>query len=170
MDRTKKKFAKIYNKNIDKIYRFIFLKVSSQEKAEDITSQVFLKGWNTFQNKEIKNPTAFLYQIARNSIVDFYRERDKFQTVSTEDFQIPDSSQSLEEKVTHNSDIQLVKKSLGNIKGEYQDLIIWHYIDDLSIKEISKILGKQEGTVRVSLYRAIRSLKKDIRKRNIQEA
>ena len=43
MANPREKFSKIYDKYIDKIYRFVFLKVSSQEIAEDLTSEVFLK-------------------------------------------------------------------------------------------------------------------------------
>ena len=167
MDKLKKKFGKIYDKNVEKIYRFVFLKVNSQETAEDITSQVFLRGWQAFQDKEkdIKNPRAFLYQIARNSIIDFYRERDKAKIISSEDFyipNIPDSALNPEEKAIIGSDVEVIKNGLRGLKSDYQDVVIWHYLDDLSIKEISKILGKQEGTVRVVLHRAIQSLKKEI--------
>ena len=56
-------FSSIYDEYIEKIYRFVYLKVSSREVAEDITSKVFLKGWETYNSsKHIKNPGAFLYQ------------------------------------------------------------------------------------------------------------
>ena len=42
-------FGKIYDEYIEKIYRFVYLKVDSQETAEDITSKVFLKGWETYR-------------------------------------------------------------------------------------------------------------------------
>jgi len=162
MDKSKKKFAKIYDKNVDKLYRFVYLKVSSQEKAQDITSQAFLKGWRTFQNGDIENPKAFLYQIARNLIVDSYREKDKAQFVSYEDIQVSDPTPGPDTDAVLDSDVEFIKKNLSNLKGEYQDIIIWHYIDDLSVKEISKILGKKQGTVRVTLHRALRSLRKKI--------
>ena len=66
MDKNKEKFGSIYDQYIEKIYRFVYLKVNSQEIAEDISSKVFLRGWESYQkNSEIKNIGAFLYQIAR---------------------------------------------------------------------------------------------------------
>ena len=71
-------FAKIYDKYLDKIYRFIFFRVSSQESAEDLSSQVFLKALEYLNSeKNIDNLQAFLYQIARNLIIDFYRRRGR---------------------------------------------------------------------------------------------
>lgn len=86
MDSINEQFSQIYDQYIDKIYRFIYLKVSSQEIAEDITSKVFLKGFEAYKDSKssIGNPGAFLYQIARNAIVDHYRSKGRTMTISTE--------------------------------------------------------------------------------------
>ena len=93
----KKEFGKIYDKNINQIYRFVFLKVSSREKAEDLTSEVFTRGWNRFKDgKKIDNVRAFLYRVARNLIIDHYREKGRVRTISTEDVSIKDPGIGIE--------------------------------------------------------------------------
>ena len=84
-----KKFLEIYDENVGKIYRYIYFRLDSEELAQDLTSEVFLKSWQYFSNpasgsKKIffrqrhwENPRAFIYQVARNLIVDFYRQKDK---------------------------------------------------------------------------------------------
>ncbi len=52
MDKKRKEFSKIYNKYIDKIYRFIILKVSSEEVANDLCSETFLRGWQSFERQQ----------------------------------------------------------------------------------------------------------------------
>lgn len=167
----RKEFSKIYDKYIDKIYRFIFLKVSSPEIAEDLTSETFLRGWMAFKqqttnNKQptnkIENPPAFLYQIARNLVVDHYREKGKFQVVSALNYRIIDPRINLEERANLSSDLEEVRRSLANLKDEYQDVIIYRYLDELSVPEIAKIMEKSEGTVRVLLHRALKSLKNEL--------
>lgn len=113
-------------------------------------------------NQKIENIQAFLYQIARNLVTDFYREKAKTQVVSAESAQINDPRTNLEEKVLLSSDIDTVRQALGNLKDNYQVIIIWHYLDDLSIPEIAKILEKPEGTVRVTLHRALKALKNEL--------
>lgn len=185
MANPKKKFSKIYDQYVEKIYRFVFFRVNSQETAEDLTSKVFLKGWEAFKNKklirfaswrvadknqkeiqsqnEIKNPQAFLYQIARNLVIDYYREKGRTQIVSTEFIpQIADPRTNLEEIAKTNSDLEIVKQAMINLKEDYQEVIIWHYLDDLSISEIAEILNKQEGAVRVMLHRALKDLKNEL--------
>lgn len=164
MDSYQEVFGQIYDQNIDKIYRFIFLKVNSQETAEDLTSETFLKGWRTFQDREkkIDNPSAFLYQIARNLIIDFYRERGKMQIVSTENVQIDDPRNNLEEKLLLSSDMDIIRRALSSLKEDYQTVVICHYLNDLPVPEIAKIMEKPEGTVRVTLHRALKALKKEL--------
>jgi len=164
MNNPRENFSQIYDQCVDKIYRFIFLKVSSQEIAEDLCSETFLKGWQSFKdnNKEIKNPQAFLYQIARNLIVDHYREKGRTQIVSADCVPITDPKIALEENALLESDLNEIKAVLVNLKEEYQEVVIWRYIEDLTIPEIAKMLDKKEGTVRVLLHRALKSLKKEV--------
>ena len=163
MEKPQKIFSELYDQYVDKIYRFIFLKVSSQEVAQDLTSETFLRGWKVFRNpKDIENPPAFLYKIARNLVIDHYREKEQKSTISIEDLRIVDPRSNLEEKAILTSDLNTIKGALTNLKEDYQTVIIWHYLDDLSIPEIAKILEKPEGTVRVTLHRALKNLKNEL--------
>lgn len=161
MSNSKKKFSKIYDRYVDGIYRFIFLKVSSVETAQDLTSETFLRGWKAFETsqKSIDNPQAFLYRIARNLIVDFYRDKNKAQVVSAEYVQIADPSQNSEEKAKIDSDMRGIHQALAGLKDDYQNVIIWRYLDNLSVPEVAKLLNKSEKTTRVTLHRALKSLK-----------
>jgi RNA polymerase sigma-70 factor (ECF subfamily) len=167
--KLKKEFEKIYYQYIDKIYRFIFLKVDSQQTAEDLTSEVFLRYWKVFsnlENQKFDNPgvkiphiSGFLYQTARNLVIDFYREknRTKIKTlenatkIGQEDVQI--------RKINQDKELDTIKKTLSLLNDEYQNLIIWHYIEDLPISEIAKITKKSESAIRMQLSRALKTLK-----------
>ena len=161
MKKAKEEFSRIYDDCIAKIYRYIYLKVNSQDIAQDLSSETFLKGWQVFKDnsREIENPQAFLYQIARNLVIDYYREKDRSRTVSTEFVSLTDQAEDLHERAMSDSELEMVKASLAGLKDDYQEIIIWHYIDDYSIEEISKMMDKSEGAVRVMLHRALKSLK-----------
>ena len=161
MANLRKNFSKIYDQYIDKIYRFVFLKVNSRDIAEDLCSETFLRGWKSFKNKNntIENPQAFLYKIARNLITDYYRKNGRTQVVPVESVPIPDPRNNLEQEAVLKSDFNNVKIALADLKENEQNIIIWHYLDDLPISEISKMLNKTENTTRVQLHRALKSLK-----------
>ena len=170
MGNPKKEFSKMYDRYIDRIYRFVLLKVGSVEIAEDLTSETFLRGWRFFEKeeKEIDNPQAFLYQIAKNLIADFYRKEGGIQFVSDENFQISDPKEDLERKANLNSDFRVIQQAMANLKEDYQNVIVWRYIDDLPIKKVATLLDKPENATRVTIHRAIKSLKKEIGKKDVK--
>lgn len=163
----KKQFAKFYNQHSPKIYRFVYLKVNSQQDSEDLTSEAFFKFWkNLNDNKEkIDNPRALLYKIANNSVIDFYRKKSRTELITDPEddilTRIKDKS-DLNKEIDLGEDVVQIKEALSNIKEEYKDIIIWHYLDDFSAKEIAQITEKPEGTIRVKIHRALKSLKKAI--------
>lgn len=163
MSNKKKEFGKIYDRYIDKIYRFVFLKVSSQEIAQDISSETFVRGWEKFQIEKIDNPQAFLYQIARNLVIDYYRNKGRVKIISVENLPIVDNKINLEDRVNIDSDIANIKLKLADLKDDYQDVIIWHYLDDLSIKEVAKLMDRSEDATRVLLHRALETLRREVK-------
>lgn len=167
MPKSKKIFEQIFDEYIDKIYRFIFLKVNSQEITEDLTSEVFLRFWNRLNlsdsaENSIENPRAFLYQIARNLVIDYYREKGQTQFVSLDKIGLEDVNINLEKEAILSSEMTQVQKALFGLKQDYQDVIIWHYLEELSIREIAEMLGKSENSVRLMLHRGLKELKQHL--------
>lgn len=160
MKNSREEFSKIYDQYVEKIYRFVFLKVNSQDVAQDLCSEVFTRCWKNFNNGyKIDNIQAFLYKIARNLVIDHYREKGKAQIVSTDSVPIIDAKQSFEEWINNKSDLDTIKAALANINDDYQNMVIWHYIDDLSIPEIAAMTEKSEGAVRTCLSRALSDIR-----------
>ncbi len=157
-------FLSFYDQYVEKIYRYIFFRVGSEFQAQDLTSEVFLRCWRHISNSatiEIKNPRAFLYQIARNLLADFYRQKDKgplsLEEISDKSF--ADKNVNFQNKAEQTMQFEEVKNALFLLNTDYQEIIIWRYLDELEIKEISEILDKSEGAVRVLISRALSNLK-----------
>ena len=167
MSNLRKNYSEVYDKYVKKIYRFVLLKVNSAEIAEDLTSEVFMRGWQSFKGQgpdKIDNLQAFLYQIARNLLADHYRQETKAQLVSVEYAPLlPDARQDLEEMSFIQSDMERVKAALVNINDDYREVIVWYYLDELKVPEIAKILDKSEPTVRVLIHRALQALKAELK-------
>jgi len=168
----KRKFVKFYNQYAPRIYRFVYLKVNSPQDSEDLTSEAFFKFWQDLTNKKekkekIDNHRALLYKIANNLVIDFYRKKSRSELsldpeggvlTKIEDTRNKDFSA----KLALDSDIVEVKKALSNLKPDYQNIIIWRYLDDFSAKEIAQILEKPENNIRVLIHRALKALKKQL--------
>ena len=164
----RREFVKLYDQYAPRIYRFIYLKVNSPQDSEDLTSEAFFRFWQNLANKnnEISNPPALLYRIANNLVTDFYRKKSRTELITDpkEDSilaKVPDAT-DLNKKVNLDSDMVEVKKALSQLKGEYQNILIWYYLDDFSAKEIAQIIGRPEATIRVLIHRALTALKKKL--------
>ncbi len=158
-------FIKAYDLYIDQLYRFIYFKVGSREEAEDLCSSVFLKTWNYILGNNLKDHKtlkALLYKIARNLIIDYYRKNKAKETVSLDDDaarEITDEKQNLKYDLELKADLLVLETKLPELKDEYREVIILRFINELSIKEISEILDKSKGNVRVLIYRSLNAFK-----------
>jgi len=162
-EEIKKEFTKIYYQYIDSIYRFFYLNSDSQEVAEDLTQETFSRLWKALNSQEkIEKPRAYLYRLARNLIVDFYRKTQKNQEILLDSMPEIRDPGDVQKRVIINTEIEKIKKNLQGLKEEYQLVIIWHYLEDIPIKEIAEILNKTEESTRVLLHRALKALKESI--------
>lgn len=163
MDANQEKFSRIYDKYLEQIYRFVFLRVNDKEVAQDLTAETFSRGWESFRKDSgaIQNPRAFLYKIARNLTIDYYRAKGKAKIIAPEaiEYRLVDPRADLEQQAMLASEISNVRAAMSHLNEDYQNAIIWHYIDDLSIKEVSHLLNRSEGATRVLLHRAIEELR-----------
>lgn len=170
-DRDPEAFGELYDEYAPKIYRYLFFRVSTVAEAEDLTAEVFLKTWEYIQRQSgpeatpIANFRAFLYRLARNVAIDFYRERAR-REVSMDDealAQVPEPEEKgALEQAARSSDMRQVERALGELKDEYREVVILRYIEGLSTADIARILEKSKGAVRVTLHRALDALREEM--------
>lgn len=153
-------FGVLYDHYLSRIYRFIYVKVASREDAEDISHQVFLNAWQNMPRYKSKGfPfSSWLYEIARNQVIDYYRTRKE--SVSVDDID-PDSMSEEAHGETLNTELDLerVMKKLRTMKSEYQDVLILRFVEDMSLKEVASALNKTEGAIKLLQHRAVSTLK-----------
>ncbi|KKU48970.1 hypothetical protein A3H10_03860 [Candidatus Uhrbacteria bacterium RIFCSPLOWO2_12_FULL_46_10] len=172
-DRDPDAFGELYDRYAPKIYRYVYFKVSTTTEAEDLTAEVFLKTWEYVQRhadnpeKRIENFRAFIYRLAKNAVVDHYRQRREASILAEdsvlEKVSMPEEMSAVA-KVTLASDMATVEIALKGLKDEYRELLILKYIEGYATHEIAKILEKQKGAVRVGIHRALAALREEIEK------
>lgn len=162
-------FEKVYYAHVDEIYRFVKLRVNSKETAQDITSDIFFKAWRFIKEKgtPILNMRAFLFKIARNLIIDHIRKEKEPLLPLEENIFIVGKS-TLEEKTDISLMNEHLKTALKKLSSSYQELIILRYIEELSLDEISHILGKNKNSLSVGINRALSALKQHLKHINFE--
>lgn len=152
-------FGEIYNFFFKRIYTFIFFRVSHKETAEDMAEEVFLKAWSKIGSVSgAKSLEAWLYQIARNLTVDYYRS--KKQLVELKDIENTLAyDDTVLELMELNHKQAILNRLIKQLPPEYQQVLKLKFFEDLDNEVIAQTLNKSEGAIRVIQFRAISKLK-----------
>lgn len=164
-DKDTKAFEDFYDKNIDDIYRFIYFKVGKKDDASDLSSLVFLKTWEHIQKNGIKDCAtlrALVYKVARNVIIDHYRN-SRPESLSLDDenhkIDVVDEDYDLVGEIADKEEYEKLLLKIMDLKNEYREILIMRFVNDLSLDEIADITGKKKMNIRVLLHRAVKALK-----------
>lgn len=160
-------FERIYDAYSERLYKFIFLRVGHKEVAEDILADSFVKAWvKISQINSSKAFSAWIFQIAKNNIIDYYRVRKS--TIAIEEVE-----QTLEDAANpiNETDLRLDQKrilsALTALPKDQQQVIRYKFFEDLTNPEIALILNKTEGAIRVIQHRAIVRLQEILRQKKV---
>lgn len=149
----------LYDKYIDKIYKYIYLKTSSKETAEDITSEVFLKALDKIKNFKIYDwcsVQAWFYKIASNKVIDFYKKNKTTEEIW--DYLELSIFENYNEKIDNKDKLSEVISFLKTLKKEQRDVFMLRIWDDLSYKEISEITWKNVDNCKKIVSRIIKKI------------
>lgn len=141
----------------EKIYTFCYFKVHNREIAEDIAQETFLKYFETTSYLEKGKKLAFLYTIARNCCIDYYRKTKI--TISINEL----SKLSIEDEFNIEASIA-VQSAVAKLNTEEQEIILLRFTNELSIVEIAEYLGLSRFCVHRKLKAIEQKLKTILRK------
>lgn len=156
-----KAFGELYDAYIGKIYDFIYYKTLHKQTAEDLTSTTFTKALAAVPSFSGNKGTfqAWLYQIARNTVIDHYRTQKH--DANIEDAWTLPAGTSLETDIANRELLEQVQKALSAFSDEQRTIVILRVWQGLSYKEISEIVGKSENNCKVIFSRTIGKIRKD---------
>lgn len=157
-------FEKLYEKYIDVIFAFILRKTSDTQVAEDICSQVWIKALKSlefFGDKENANFKAWIYCIAQNTVIDYYRT--KKESVDVESIAEPWINNDFAQAIDQKSKLDEVLKYMESLKPLEREIVTLRIWDDLSYKHIAKILDKKEDACKKTFSRALKKIQANIK-------
>ena len=163
-------FSKLYEYYVDKVYKYNYYKVSSQDEAFDLTETVFLKVWDNLKSYKPKAGSSFgswVFRIAHNLLVDHYRL--KKETVELTEVH---ADQRDEASPLHKTEEVLrkgtLKQAMSKLKDIYREVLTLSYLNELSNSEVAELMNKSEGGLRVLKFRALQELKKVLEQMGIK--
>lgn len=152
------KFSLIFEAFYKKVYQFVYFRTLHKETAEDLTSMVFVKALEHISSfdKSKAQFSTWIFQIARNSVIDFYRS--KKESVNIEDVWDLQSKENLEQELDIREKLEQVKGYLQTLPARQREIIIMRVWDGLSHKEIAEILSISEANSKMIFSRVLKEL------------
>jgi RNA polymerase sigma-70 factor (ECF subfamily) len=154
-------FAELYDEFMPKVYRYISYKVNNVQLTEDLTSIVFEKALDNFERYSSDKAafSTWIFSIARNTLIDYYRTNAKKQTESLdESFDIMSEDDSPNEELEKKEEREYLRRCLLKLPAEEQEIIRLKFAAEFNNRQIAKILGLSESNVGVKLFRSLKKL------------
>lgn len=150
-------FSRLVELHQDGLRRFLFNLSGDGMLTDDLAQETFLKAWLGIRSfKGLSGFRTWLYRIAVNEYVSWRRNRQVAMLGQAADLV---SLTSGELSVSSTSDAGIDAQTLlATLKDTERMVTILFYINDMSIKEITKVTGMAEGTVKSHLSRARRKM------------
>lgn len=151
-------FKGFYNQHFDRVYRFIFFRVSSKEVAEDLTSEVFISALKHFHKYDsTKSTTAWIMTITRNRLKNHWRDRRVETDVDEVAFML--KGEDGRETLERTGDEIILRKALDELQPKDRQLVEMKYLIGYGYKDMAEILEKSVGALKVETHRAMKKLK-----------
>jgi len=153
--------TQLYEDNFNRIYRYVLVKTGDRMEAEDITQQVFLKAIQSISGFKIKGVpfSAWLYRIAHNQIVDYYRKKAKRVSVPLEE-NITSGKDDPTREVERIMDAESLSQAMMKLTKLQQEVLSLRFTGEMPIAQVARIMGKSEGAIKALQHSAILSLRK----------
>jgi RNA polymerase sigma-70 factor (ECF subfamily) len=155
--------TQIYEENFDRIYRYIVLKIGERTEAEDMTQQVFLSAFKSISSFKWKGRpfSAWLYRIAHNQIVDYFRKKSKRATVPLDE-SLPNGGNDPQLTAELNLAIESLVSATSKLTKAQREVISLRFAGELPVAQVARIMGRSEGAIKALQHSAIVSLRKEL--------
>ena len=150
-------FGALYDRYVQRVYRFCYYRTNNKADAEDLTAQIFLIVLETLPRYRQQGHFAgWLFSIARNKVSDHHR---RVPHMSLDESTLPPIQIDFEINVETSQRKESLLKLIQALAEDERELIHFRYVAELSFAEIAQALKKNEDAVKKMLYRLIARLK-----------
>ena len=159
--------AHIYDTYAPAIYRYVYRRTGHTNTAEEITAETFHRFLVAL--KQGGGPTdylsAWLYRVAHNLIVDFYRRQPAQEPATLEDVILADGDHGVEH-LARQTQVERARAALRQLTPLQQQVITLRFLEEMSHEEVARVVERTEGAVKALQHRALNSLRRLLEEEN----
>jgi RNA polymerase sigma-70 factor (ECF subfamily) len=155
-----------------RIFRFVLASLRDRDAAETLTQDCF---WRAYRSRSRfrgdSSVNTWLMRIAVNLVRDFVRNRRiqfwkrtmsaSVDAVTLSEW-LPDRDVSPETKAVIKDQVEAIWRATGRLSQRQRTVFLLRFVEDMELLEIAAATGLTEGSVKVHLFRALSSIRKQI--------
>lgn len=151
-------FAALYEANFERVYAFVAGRVHDRDVAQDITAEVFHQALANLPRFEWRGVpfSAWLIRMAANAIADRWHRTNREQELPPEELAEPGTDGELERRT-------MLFKLVDTLPEDQRTVIVRRFVEQRSIREIARELGRSEGAVKQLQFRALQSMRERLK-------
>lgn len=160
------RFAELYESNFNRVYAFVARRVKDREEAQDVTAEVFhqaLRNLGRFQWRGVPF-AAWLLRIAANALADRWQRAARGVEVPAADGQIENEAGGADTAEVERR--AMLFQLVDRLPPDQRLVVVRRFVDQKSIREIAGELERSEGAVKQLQFRALETLRDQMRKSN----
>ena len=167
-------FDEIMRQHQKRVYRVILLLIKDRDAADTLTQECFLRAYQSLsQFRGECRIETWLIRIAVNLVRDHGKSRRtsfwrRLVGLEAEHANVADRStpgHSPERVLLARSELQAVWSAVDFLSPQQREVFLLRFVEDLSLAEIAEVLGVRVGSVKAQLFRALGSVRKQMKER-----
>ena len=153
----------IYDRYFPDVYRFVFYRLSNEQVAEDIVSDVFMRLLEAVKKGRgpQSNIKGWLLSTASHAVADHLRSIYRKQTEALAD-SIPDHASSLTDEIDHRQQADSVRQAYAQLTPDQQNVLALRFGDGCSLEETATVMQKNVNAIKALQFRALQALQRNI--------
>jgi RNA polymerase sigma-70 factor (ECF subfamily) len=149
-------FAELYDACADRLHGYLAARLGSADLAGDVLQTAFLRAVKSRRRfRQIENPVAYLFQIARNEAVRAVGGRRQTIQAIRQD----EPFMSTADAAAHTENAEMAAAALARLSDDERELVTLKVYSGLTFREIAEVVGRPPATVATQYRRAVESLR-----------
>lgn len=148
-------FRQLYDRYMSLVFRYVAVRLGSEQDAEDVTADTFINAWQSFSSFEWRGISvgSWLLRIAHNLVVDRYRKQKDVREL------FPRQHGQKEHNYARIENRDVIRQAFDTLNHDEQIILYLYYFEGYLLKEIADFVDKTPNAVRVAKYRALRRMR-----------
>lgn len=158
-------FGALYERYIDKIYKYVFYRTGNHHDAEDLTARVFYRAMSHIEHYDDRGVPfqAWLYRIAHNLVANWHRDRGRRKIVPLDEFLASNlRSDAPDSQAEDNEEREVLLAAIQRLPEERKQLLLLKFIERMSNAEIGAVMDRTEGAIKSLYHRTLIALRDDL--------